>query len=297
MAQQALPARDARLGKPLGASGDEGARAALRSGAGRSGRSVSGVALLLPDGSPDGTGRPSPLSALAVRPLAGRLARAGRAEGLTAHVVRYRHRGWNGGAADPARDAAWAVAEVVRRYGDVPVCLVGAGMGARAALHAAGHPAVGAVLGLAPWFPEPDADGGSADAADGTGPEGAEASEAEAPGDGPARRAADPVKQLVGRHVLLVHGTNDRRTDPELSYRYAERAKKINRDTCRFEVHSDGHALLQHRSEVHALAVDFLLGALFAQDFARPVQDAMAAPPPLGLRMPLAAGFGASLRR
>ncbi|WP_405744010.1 alpha/beta hydrolase [Streptomyces sp. NBC_01525] len=293
MTQQALPVRDARLGKPLGVSGDEGVRATLRrGGAGRSGRSVSGVALLLPDGAPDGTGRPSPLSALAVRPLAGRLARAGRAEGLTAHVVRYRRRGWNGDAADPARDAAWAVAEVVRRYGDVPVCLVGAGMGARAALHAAGHPAVGAVLGLAPWFPEPGADGGSPEAADDAGPDGAET-----PGDGPARRAADPVKQLIGRHVLLVHGTNDGRTDPELSYRYAERAKKINRDTCRFEVHSDGHALLQHRSEVHALAVDFLLGALFAHDFARPVQDAMAAPPPLGLRMPLAAGFGKSLRR
>ncbi|MGW1839873.1 alpha/beta hydrolase family protein [Streptomyces sp. NPDC002067] len=295
MAQQALPVRDARLGKPLGASGDEGVRAALRrGGAGGSGRSVSGVALLLPDGSPDGTGRPSPWPALAVRPLAGRLARAGRAEGLTAHVVRYRHRGWNGAAGDPARDAAWAIEEVVRRYGDVPVCLVGAGMGARAALHAAGHPAVGAVLGLAPWFPEPGAaDGGPRTEPDGAGEPGPQG--ATEPGAPP--ETSDPVKQLVGRQVLLVHGTNDGRTDPELSYRYAERAKKINRDICRFEVHSDGHALLQHRSEVHALAVDFLLGALFAQDFARPVQDAMAAPPPLGLRMPLAAGFGASLRR
>ncbi|BFO14805.1 hypothetical protein SHKM778_11930 [Streptomyces sp. KM77-8] len=46
-----------------------------------------------------------------------------------------------------------------------------------------------------------------------------------------------------------------------------------------------------------ALAEDFVMGALFGRAFARPVQDALAAPPPLGLRMPLAAGFGKSLRR
>ncbi|MCB5909586.1 alpha/beta hydrolase [Streptomyces pinistramenti] len=270
MAQQALPERDARLGKPLGLSGDEGARTALRwKGGGRvPGRAVSGVALLLPGGEASGVRRPSPVPALAVRPLAAKLAKVGRPEGLAAHVVHYRCRGWNGAAAHPAEDAAWAVAEVVRRYGDVPVCLVGTGMGARAALHAAGHPAVNSVLGIAPWLPEPG----------------------DEPGD------LEPVKQLVGRHVLLVHGTNDERTDPDLSYRFAERAKKINRDTCRFEVHSDGHSLFQHRAEVHALAADFMLGSLFARDFARPVKDALAAPPPLGLRMPLASGFGKSLR-
>ncbi|UKY52335.1 alpha/beta hydrolase [Streptomyces inhibens] len=254
MAQQALPVREARLGKPLGTGGTESA--------------VSGVALLLPGGGPTGVRRPSPVSALAVRPLAARLAKAGRTEGLTAHVVHYRCRGWNGAEAHPARDAAWALEEVVRRYGDVPVCLVGTGMGARAALHAAGHPAVNSVLAIAPWLPDPRQDS--------TRP--------------------DPVKQLIGRQVLLVHGTNDERTDPDLSYRYAERAKKVNRDTCRFEVHSDGHSLHQHRAEVLALAADFMLGSLFARDYARPLRDALAAPPPLGLRMPLAAGFGTSLR-
>ncbi len=254
MAQQALPTREARLGKPLGVGG--------------SAKAVSGVALLLPGGGPTGVRRPSPVSALAVRPLAARLARAGRTEGLTTHVVHYRYRGWNGTEAHPARDAGWALDEVVRRYGDVPVCLVGTGMGARAALHAAGHPAVNSVLAIAPWLPDPLRHNGQ----------------------------PDPVKQLIGRQVLLVHGTNDERHDPDLSYRYAERAKKVNRDTCRFEVHSDGHSLHQHRAEVHALAADFLLGSLFTRDYARPVMDALAAPPPLGLRMPLASGFGASLR-
>jgi dienelactone hydrolase len=145
----------------------------------------------------------------------------------------------------------------------VPVGLVGLDMGARAALHAAGHPAVGAVVALAPWLPE--------------GPE------------------PEPVKQLNGRSVLIVHGTDDGATDPELSYGLAERAKKVNREVCRFEVHSDGHGLHQHRAEVFALTADFLLGALLERPYSRPVADALAAPPPLGLRMPLAAGFGRSL--
>ncbi|CAM5441862.1 Predicted esterase [Streptomyces sp. MnatMP-M77] len=227
---------------------------------------VSGVVLLLPDGRADSHRRPSPLSYAAQLPFARSLARAGVGDGLAVHVLRYRRRGWNADEAHPVEDAAWAADEVQRRYGDVPVCLAGHGMGGRAALRAAGHGSVTSVLALAPWLPEPAAGG------------------------------AEPVRQLVGRRVLIVHGTNDERTDPELSYRLAERAKKSNRDTCRFEVHSDGHALRQHRSEVMALAADFVRGSLFARSYARPVADALAAPPPLGLRMPLAAGFGRSLR-
>jgi hypothetical protein len=247
MASQALPVRGARLGRAVGAETNSSVRAAV---------------LVLPAGRPASTRRGSSLAATAaVRPLTRALMRAGRAEGLVAHVVRYRFRGWNGGHAHPAEDAGWAADEIVRRYGDVPVCLVGVDMGARAALRAAGHPAVNSVVALGPWLP-PD------------GPE------------------PDPVKQLMGRHVLIAHGTTDTVCDPELSFRYAERAKKINPDVCRFEVHSDGHALGQHRSEVFALTADFALGALCDRPLSRPVTDALAAPPPLGLRMPLASGYG-----
>lgn len=106
----------------------------------------------------------------------------------------------------------------------------------------------------------------------------------------------EPVKQLAGRQVLIVHGTNDGRCDPESSFLLAARAKKANRSTCRFEVHSDGHGLREHQAEVVALGVDFVLGAMFSGRYSRPVTDALAAPPPLGLRMPLASGFGRSLR-
>jgi len=207
------------------------------------------------------------MATASVRALGRRLSRAGRAEGLVTHVVHYRVRGWNGSEAHLAADASWAADEIVRRYGDVPVCLAGVDMGGRAALRAGGHPAVNSVLALAPWLPEED-----------------------------VAAPPEPVKQLAGRRVLIVHGTNDARTDPELSFRLAARAKKANRGICRFEVHSDGHALRQYQEEVQALAADFVLGALFTRTYARPVADALAAPPPLGLRMPLAAGFGRALR-
>ncbi|GAA3974174.1 alpha/beta fold hydrolase [Streptomyces sp. NBC_01352] len=253
MAQQATPVRTARLGRVLGPEPT----------------AVSGVVLLLPGGDEVSARKPSPMMATAsVRALGRRLTRAGREDGLAAHVVHYRYRGWNGSEARLAHDASWAVDETVRRYGDVPVCLIGVDMGGRAALHASGHEAVNSVVALAPWLPEED-----------------------------VAAPPEPVKQLVGRRVLIVHGTNDERTDPELSFRLATRAKKANRDVCRFEVHSDGHGLHQHREEVHALAEDFVMGALFGRALARPVRDALAAPPPLGLRMPLAAGFGKSLRR
>jgi predicted esterase len=135
-------------------------------------------------------------------------------------------------------------------------------------LRAGGHEAVTCVLAMAPWLPDED-----------------------------VAAPAEPVKQLVGRRVLIVHGTNDERIDPELSFRLAARAKKANRDVCRFEAHSDRHGLHQYRDEVLALAEDFVMGALFGRAFSRPVEDALAAPPPLGLRMPLAVGFGSTLRR
>ncbi|MEU3978795.1 alpha/beta hydrolase [Streptomyces sp. NPDC026672] len=252
MGQQATPVRTARLGRAVG----------------QEPTAVSGVALLLPAGQEVSARKPSSVWATqSVRAVGRALTRAGRGEGLATHAVHYRYRGWNGSEAHLAADALWAVDEVQRRYGDVPVCLVGIGMGGRAALRAAGHDAVTSVVAIAPWLPEDD-----------------------------VAAPPEPVRQLVGRRVLIVHGTNDERTDPELSFRLAARAKKANRDVCRFEVHADGHGLHQYREEVLALTSDFVRGALFGHALARPLEDALAAPPPLGLRMPLAAGFGRSLR-
>ncbi|MFE2880756.1 alpha/beta hydrolase [Streptomyces roseus] len=242
MAQHAPPARGARLGRAAGANGSVS-----------EGNTVNGVVLLLP-----GKSRLSPGP---VRPLARALVRAGGAEGLVTHTVLH------GKGACREDDARWAADEVVRRYGDVPVCLAGYDAGGRAALLAAGHEAVNSVLALAPSL-----------------------------GEALSAQSPEPVKQLSGRQVLIVHGTNDAHSDPEASFRLAAQAKKANRSTCRFEVHSDGHRLREHQAEVVALSVDFVLGAMLSGRFSRPVTDALAAPPPLGLRMPLATGFGRSLR-
>ncbi|MFJ4780308.1 alpha/beta hydrolase [Streptomyces sp. NPDC088762] len=244
MAQHAPPTRGVRLGRAAGAIGSGST----------SDRPVNGVVLLIP-----GASRFSPGP---VRPLARALARAGGADGLVAHTLLH-----DGGACRE-QEAARAADEVVRRYGDVPVCLAGYDAGGLAALRAAGHEAVNSVLALAPCPGEPVA----------------------------GAQSPEPVKHLAGRQVLIVHGTNDARSDPESSFRLAARAKKANRSTCRFEVHSDGHALREHQAEVVALGVDFVLGAVFSGRYSRPVTDAFAAPPPLGLRMPLASGFGRSLR-
>ncbi|NGO68285.1 alpha/beta hydrolase [Streptomyces boncukensis] len=250
MAQRALPEREARLGRPTGAT-DTAPQA---------------VVLVLPGGgAAHSARRTSAVAAASALTLARRVTRSAHRDGVVSHVLHYRYRGWNDEAAHPAQDAEWAVEEAVRRYGDVAVSLVGTDVGARAALRAAGHPAVASVLALALWLPE-------------------------------GAHTTEPVRQLVGRQVLMVHGTDDAHSDPEYSFRYAERVKKVNSSVCRFEVHTDGHGLRRHSAEVAALARDFVLGTLCARDFARPLVDAMAAPPPLGLRMPLASGFGRTLR-
>ncbi|MGP3985457.1 alpha/beta hydrolase [Streptomyces sp. 3N207] len=276
MAQRALPERETRLGRPRGTVG----------------RAPHAIVLLLPGGGPAvGARRGAALAAAASAvPLARRLGRATSDDDpLVTHIVHYRNSsrrdGRNGGAAgegtsrtadgaggriaDRTADAEWAVEEVLRRYGDVPVCLVGTDIGALAAWRAAGHQAVASVVALAPLLCEP-----------GTGEGG----------------SAEPVQQLRGRQVLIVHGTNDTRCDPELSFRLAERAKKVNAQVCRFEVHTDGHGLRGYAAEVAALTQDFVLGTLCGGDLCRPLTDALAAPPPLGLRMPLASGFGKHLR-
>ena len=114
-------------------------------GAGRSARSrrtVSGVVLLLPDG--DEASAPQTLPAVgdrlrARRSAAGWPARAAT-DGLAAHVVHYRYRGWNGTEAHLARGRR--PGPPTRSYGGTATCPCaspGIGMGGRAALRAAGH--------------------------------------------------------------------------------------------------------------------------------------------------------------
>ena len=88
----------------------------------------------------------------------GRMNRAG----VSVWLLRYSIRGWNARVASPPSpvpDARWALDEVRRELGDVPVVLLGHSMGGRTAVAVADDPSVVGVVALAPWLPpdEPNA--------------------------------------------------------------------------------------------------------------------------------------------
>ncbi|GLZ77184.1 alpha/beta hydrolase [Actinorhabdospora filicis] len=186
------------------------------------------VVLVLPGGSVKSHGRPLSIVEWSMRDLAKRVAGEGAGQGVAVHLLRYRFRGWNGEDADTAADARWALAEIARRYGDVPVALVGNSLGGRAAFAVAGHPSVVAVAGVAPWLPE-----------------------------------GEPVAQVAGRRILILHGDADRSTaSAALSLAYAERAREVTPEVHRLEVPGDGHFLLRHAKDCWAATAEFVLAAL-----------------------------------
>ena len=115
---------------------------------------------------------------------------------------------------------------IAGEFGPVPVVLVGHSMGARAAICAAGHPAVSAVAGLAPWLP---------------------------PGE--------PADQLAGRPVLLAHGTSDGITSPAETWDFVERARAVT-EVAAVEVRDGDHAMLRRARLWHAIAAEFTRAAL-----------------------------------
>jgi pimeloyl-ACP methyl ester carboxylesterase len=152
------------------------------------------------------------LSALRMRPFARDIHRAG-AGSLAVWTLKYRLRGWNGPDASPLPDAQWALDRVRAQHGEVPVILVGHSMGGRVALRLAGDRSVCAVVALAPWIP-----------------------------------AGEPVADLRGRDLLILHGDRDHTTDPQASLAYAEAAAAVT-DVRRVLITGSGHSMLK-RSEV-----------------------------------------------
>jgi alpha-beta hydrolase superfamily lysophospholipase len=210
-----------------------------------------GVALIAHGGRSKGTARDSNLRTPALRmfPFLADLARAGRRGGLAVAQLRYRMVGYNDG--DPVRDLEWALNELSGRFA-APVCLIGHSMGARAALRAAGHDSVQAVAGLAAWCP----------------PE-------------------EPVAQLAGRTVMLMHGSRDRVTDPAGSLHLGRRARGTAARIARFEVAGAGHAMLERLPLWQAITRRFVLGALGLEPMDERIAAAFALPPERALRVPL----------
>ncbi|MCY7395320.1 MAG: alpha/beta hydrolase [Nocardioides sp.] len=166
---------------------------------------------------------PAQLSVLRMIPVARRVARTG---GRRLAVTRLLNsaRGWDTDLT-PVDDAVWAIQRLCDRLGDVPVALVGHSLGGRAALLAGADPAVRSVVALNPWVqPHDDAD-------------------------------------LSGRHVLVVHGTEDRVASPVRSRAMAERLSR-RADVEFLDVPGGKHAMLSHGRTFERAAADFVAETL-----------------------------------
>lgn len=190
---------------------------------------VRAVALVLHGGREHGTGpvRSTQLAVLRMAPFAAALRRAGREHGLAVARLRYLVRGWNGAARSPVPDVVWALDRLAARYAAAPVALIGHSMGGRAAVYAAGHDSVRAVVGLAPWL-ERD----------------------------------DPVDGVTGRHVLLAHGEQDRITSPKASAAWLRRAGVGTTAASLVRITGEGHAMLRRAPLWHALTGAYVTAVL-----------------------------------
>jgi alpha-beta hydrolase superfamily lysophospholipase len=170
------------------------------------------------------------LAVLRMVPVARHLASAGKADGLGVWRLRFRYRGWNsraGGVEDayPVADVRWAVAQLLEQHGDVPIVLVGHSMGGRAALRAAGEPGVTGVVGLAPWV-----------------------------------TPNEPYKQVVGRRLLVVHGTRDRTTSAKNSKALVDAVRANSAvDATWVHLRGSGHGMLRRVAIWNDLTADFVL--------------------------------------
>jgi pimeloyl-ACP methyl ester carboxylesterase len=193
-----------------------------------SSKRVAGVILVAHGGQEASTGPTGPLQPAVLRmiPVAAAIRSALRGSQVEVRRPRFRVRGWNGAQASPVGDLNAELDALAAAYGSVPVVLVGHSMGARAAIRAAGHPAVSAVAGLAPWLP---------------------------PGE--------PVGQLAGRRLLLVHGAADRITSPADTWAYVARAREVTQ-VAAVEITDGDHPMLRRASLWHAIAGEFARSAL-----------------------------------
>ena len=188
------------------------------------------VVLVLHGGKADSyeASEPTHLSSRRVNPFVRALHRQGRDHGIAVWKVRYRVRGWNGRERSPAQDAAWALDEVRRRHGDVPVVLVGHSMGGRAAVHVLGDRSVVGLVALCPWLPH------------------------------------EPVEGARGKRVVIAHAAVDRWTSPRETRRWADAAAPLAASLLYVRVRGTGHFMLRRAGLWTDLAVGFALTFLGA---------------------------------
>lgn len=151
--------------------------------------------------------------------VGGRLTRAD----VAVWLLRYSLRGWNARAADgpsPVPDARWALAQVRREYGDLPVVLLGHSMGARTAVAVADDPLVTGVVALAPWLP-PD----------------------------------EPNAGLAGVHLAAAHGRSDKITSFRQTREFVRRAEHVAASAELRDMGRVGHYMFRNIPAWNAFAV------------------------------------------
>ncbi|MFJ9456317.1 alpha/beta fold hydrolase [Kitasatospora sp. NPDC101447] len=185
--------------------------------------------LLLPGGRSEDRTAPTRLDLPARRmtPFARALRRRLPGDVVLTARVRYRYRGWNGQDAHPVQDAGRALEELASFAPGLPVVLIGHSMGGRAAIAAAGRPQVRGVVALAPWCP---------------------------PGD--------PVDQLAGRSLVVLHDRRDRVTSAVESFALARRAAAAGARVELVPMPRGRHAMLRNASMWHRLTVEAVASVL-----------------------------------
>lgn len=180
---------------------------------GRPSRHPRVAVLVLPGGKPTSAeaSRSWHLSNLRVREVARTVSRA--APRAAVYRLRYRSRGWNEPDRPALTDGREALATLTAAHPGVPIVLVGHSMGGRlAALLATQHPGVVGVVALAPWWPAGE---------------------------------ADTIPRTV--RLSVVHGSEDRWTDPRASARAVQRAVDRGLAADHHLVEDAGHFMLTHR--------------------------------------------------
>lgn len=145
--------------------------------------------------------------------------------GASTWLMRYQVRGWNGGA--PVADARWALDEVRRELGDVPVVLLGHSMGGRTSVHVADDPSVVGVVALAPWFPK-----------------------------------GETVTGLAGKTLRAAHGSSDKITSARATRAYVERALAVGADATFTDMGRVGHYMFRRVSAWNEFATEQSLAVI-----------------------------------
>ncbi len=142
--------------------------------------------------------------------------------GVSIWLLRYRQRGWNdhvAGPPSPVPDARWALDEVRREVGSLPVVLLGHSMGARTAAAVADDANVTGVVALAPWLPADEAN-----------------------------------HALAGKHLAAAHGRTDKITSARQTQEFVRRAGSVAASTEFVDMGRAGHYMFRKISDWNEFA-------------------------------------------